>query len=302
MEKTLFIISSRAGSSEFYFNKDQIYKTYKKYNRQALIEIIETDHKNHATEAALAFSRSDYEKKSIIVCGGDGTLSEVAGAIYKTDTALGLIPTGTGNDFSKNFSYKNFKLENTLERKISPIDLIEVNGNICINVTSLGFDTEVLSKAYQFLEEKPSLGKSAYTKSVIYSLKNLNYKRLKLDLEIADGKNISIEDDFLLLTLCNGGYYGSGFNPAPRAKIDDGKVDLVLAKNISLLKILPLIIKYKKGKIKNSPYLDEYKLKSGTISSSKYFLANIDGQIFTSKKISFKVLPHALDWIYFKDL
>lgn len=301
MEKTLFILSSQAGSSEFSFSKEDIYKVYKKNGLEKNIEIVKTSHQNHAIEAAQAFIKKDYEQKSIIVCGGDGSLNEVAGAIYPSDTALGLIPMGTGNDFSKNLNYKNFTLEKTLKRTIAPIDLIEVNGKICVNVTSLGFDTEVLSNAYYFLDKKPSLGKKAYIKSVIYSLKNIDYENLEIELQTKNGKTIHLEGEYLLLALCNGGYYGSGFNPAPMAKIDDGILNLVLAKKISLIKLLPLILKYRKGKLENSPYLDHFQVKSGTIKSQKPFKANIDGEIFTSKEINFNILPQALNWVYFED-
>lgn len=301
MEKTLFILSSQAGSSEFSFTKEDIYTLYKKKGLEKNIEIVVTTHQNHAIEATKNFIRKDDEKKSIIVCGGDGSLNEVAGAIYPSDTALGLIPMGTGNDFSKNLNYKNFTLEKTLKRTISPIDLIEVNGKICVNVTSLGFDTEVLSNAYYFLEKKPSLGKKAYIKSVIYSLKNIDYEDLEIELETIDSKTIHIKGEYLLLALCNGGYYGSGFNPAPMAKIDDGILNLVLAKKISLIRLLPLILKYRKGKLEDSPYLDHYKVKSGIIKSKTPFKANIDGEIFTSKEITFKILPQALKWVYFDE-
>lgn len=299
MQKTLFILSSQAGSSEFHFTEEDIYQVYKAHGQEKSIEIVTTTHQNHAVEAAQAFTQKDYENKSIIVCGGDGSLNEVANAIYPTDTALGLIPMGTGNDFSKNFSYQNFTLEKTLQRKFSPIDLVEVNEQICVNVTSLGFDTEVLANAYKFLDKNPSLGKKAYIKSVLYSLKHIDYESLTLNLIGKNGEEINLKGDHLLLALCNGGFYGSGFNPAPEARLDDGILNLVLVKKLSFWQLLPQIMKYRKGKLQNSPYLDSYQVVSGTIKGAKPFKANIDGAIFTSDTITFNLLPQAINWVYF---
>ena len=138
--KKLFIISSKSGRSydeKFerellkYFDKDEIKIT-----------------KKAGDTVKFAQDFRDKGGEILYIKGGDGALSEVASVLCGSGTALGLIPGGTGNDFSKNFYYKNFKLENIFAYEISPIDLIEVNGKICINVTSLGFDTNVLKYTY----------------------------------------------------------------------------------------------------------------------------------------------------------
>ena len=104
-----------------------------------------------------------------------------------------------------------------------------------------------------------------------------------MDLVLADDSKISFKDEFLISAICNGSYYGSGFNPAPAAKIDDGIINIVLTKKFPKLALPSLILKYKKGKHQSSKYLSELKVKSGTIKSDKEFLANIDGEIFKDK-------------------
>lgn len=299
MEKTLFLLSSNAGSTEFKFDKDDIYRVYKKHGLEKSIEIIQTEYKYHSTDITKDFIKREKGKKSIIVCGGDGSLNEVANILYPTDTALGLIPMGTANDFSKNFSYKNFSLEKTLNRTIKPIDLIEVNGKICVNVTSLGFDTTILANAYRFLDKNPSLGKKAYIKSVIYSLKNIQHEQLEIEINTYDGKTIKTSGEYLLLAICNGGFYGSGFNPSTDALIDDGILNTVFVHKMPFLKLIPLIIKYKSGKHENSKYFESYKVKSSIIKSNKNFMANIDGEIFETNQVNFKVIEQAINWIYF---
>ena len=303
MRKMLFILSSMAGKTEFDINEKDIEKIYNKKDFEENVQIIRTSYKDHATDAAKAFiEKYKNYKKTIIVGGGDGSLNEICNVVYENDlenTSLGLIPMGTGNDFSKNFSYKNFKVESLLNLKEKKIDLIKVNDKVGINVLSLGFDTVVLEKAYEYLDKKPSLGKKAYFFGVIKALKYLSYQNLSLTLYDKNYKEIKLEDEFLLSAICNGGYYGSGFNPAPSAKIDDGILNLVYAKKLPNILLPSLIIRYKHGLLENSKYLDEIKVKKGQIKSDEKILANIDGEIFENKIINFEIIENCLSWVYF---
>lgn len=302
MRKTLFILSSKAGKTEFDINEKDIEKIYDKKYFGENVKIIRTKYENHAIDAAKSFiNKYKNFKKTIIIGGGDGSLNEICNVIYENDlenTSLGLIPMGTGNDFSKNFPYKNFKLESLLNIKEKKIDLIKVNDKVGINVLSLGFDTVVLKKAYEYLDKKPYLGKKAYFFGVIKALKHLSYQNLSLTLYDKNNEKINIKDDFLLSAICNGGYYGSGFNPAPSAKIDDGILNLVFAKKLPNILLPSLIVRYKFGLLENSKYLDEIKIKKGKIKSDTPILANIDGEIFQSKEINFEIIEKALTWSY----
>ncbi|MFQ7348689.1 MAG: diacylglycerol/lipid kinase family protein [Anaerococcus vaginalis] len=127
----------------------------------------------------------------------------------------------------------------------------------------------------------------------------MSYQNLSLTLYDKNYKEIKLEDEFLLTAICNGGYYGSGFNPAPSAKIDDGILNLVYAKKLPSLLLPSLIIRYKHGLLENSKYLDEIKVKKGQIKSNEKILANIDGEIFENKIINFEIIENCLSWTYF---
>lgn len=301
MKKILFIISSKAGTTEFDINRNDLFALEKKSPRDIKIEVIETMYKGHIDKIIEDFAIEDNFEKYAIICGGDGSLNELVNVSYGKDISIGLIPTGTGNDFAKNFDYKNFNLEKVFSFHTRPIDLIDINGKLCINVTSLGFDTQVLKEAYRFLEKNPKLGKKAYIKAVISSLRNIQYENLKIKMITENGKSMEIKADFLISAICNGAFYGSGFNPAPEASLCDGLINLITAEKIPFYKLPFMILKYKKGKHRTSPHLNEYKISSGRISSRKVFLANIDGEIFTTNTIKFKVIPAAISWMYFDD-
>lgn len=300
MRKILFIINSKAGKTEFDIRKEDIEETFRRAGSLSEIEVVYTKYKNHTKFLIDAFDSLDYDEKIVIICGGDGSLNELVNVAYGKNMTLGLIPTGTGNDFAKNFDYSNFNLKSLLNFKTKKIDLIKVNNFYSINVTSLGFDTQVLKRAYDYLDKNPKLGKKAYALSVLNSLNKINCENLELKLKLIDGSNFEIKGDYLISALCNGGFYGSGFNPAPQAKIDDGYLNLLLASKIPLIRFIPLIKKYKEGRHKESKYINEIKVKSGTIKSKNKFIANADGEIFETKEIRFEVLPKALNWVIFK--
>lgn len=300
MRKILFIINSKAGKTEFDIKKEDIEETFRKAGRLSEIEVVNTRYKNHTKYLIDAFDSLKYDEKIVIICGGDGSLNELVNVAYGKNMTLGLIPTGTGNDFAKNFDYESFTLNSLLNFKTKKIDLIKVNDFYSINVTSLGFDTQVLKRAYDYLDKNPKLGKKAYGLAVLKSLNKINCESLELKLELVDGSNFEIKGDYLISALCNGGFYGSGFNPAPEAKIDDGVLNLLLADKIPFIRFIPLIKKYKEGRHKESKYINEILVKSGTIKSKNKFIANADGEIFETEEIKFQVLPKALNWVVFE--
>ncbi len=86
--KKLFLISSTAGTTEYYFSKIQIKVTYKKYDREGEIIVKETRYKGHLEEIVRAFLASSYQDKVIITLGGDGTISEVANMCIGHDAKI----------------------------------------------------------------------------------------------------------------------------------------------------------------------------------------------------------------------
>ena len=290
--KKLFIISSKSGRS---YDEAFARKLLKYFDKD---EIKITEKAGDTVKFAQDFR--DRGGEILYIKGGDGALSEVASVLAGSETALGLIPGGTGNDFSKNFSYHNFKLENIFDYEISPIDLIEVNGKTCINVTSLGFDTNVLKYAYDIMKRKKLGGRLGYFYGVVKSVMNLENVDLKISCLDEKNEEVNLSGSFLISALCNGSYYGNGFNPAPRAKIDDGLLNLILAEKMSPLRIASLFTSYRRGDHLGTSGVREILTRSGKISADREFLYNIDGEIYSDRDLKYRILEKKLKWIYFK--
>lgn len=309
MKKFLFLLSRGAGRGKSIRYVREIQDIFAARGMQAQVEMRLTEHERHATELAHAFSQENRENGVVYSCGGDGTLGEAASAVIGTGCALGVIPMGTGNDFAKTvLSTLDLRkvLPATPQPEIRPIDLIALqfeNGEekhvFCINVMSFGFDTLVLSKTYALQEKIPFLGGLSYFGGVGASLFSNKSFLTRMHLKRADGSEVNCEQDNILAALCNGRYYGNGFNPAPMAEIDDGVLHLVLAKSMSTAQILPLILKYKNGKLVDDPRVQFESVVSGVFEGvDKPIVGNHDGTIFETKKVSFQVLPKALPFAF----
>lgn len=82
-----------------------------------------------------------------------------------------------------------------------------------------------------------------------------------------NGEIVKDEANILIMAICNGAFYGSGFNPAPSASVFDGVLDLVIAYKMKLGRFLLEIVKYKFGKNKESQYFKRFRIKELSIKS-----------------------------------
>lgn len=292
------------------------------YNARYII----TQHADHLKEIVRDFSLKHGENGIIFVAGGDGSINEATNVLVNLNsaTALGALPFGTANDFCK-LHYSKFKLSNFLKAlpnlKIAPIDVLKLTGNLrllgdgpdtienpnlamidsiyVINVASIGLDTEILNSAFHYLNKYRWLKGSAYTLAVLkhfFSMKTQEY------IYSIEGKNTII--DSLLAAFCNGGFYGNGFNPAPSCDLQDGKLNYLLAPNLSRFQFAKLAVHYKNGTIETQ----QAKVKLGLVEKisvrapeGKSFIGNVDGAIFSTDSFEINVVPRQLSFAFVGD-
>ncbi len=289
-----FLISKAAGKDKYGAWRKKIEEIYGKE------AVMLTDKAGDVFSMSKKFSQEGGDL--LVLLGGDGSLSEAAEALAFTDTALSLIPTGSGNDFSRLFDYDRIDLENLQSCPQAPIDLIEVNGTIGINILSLGFDSNSLSYTYKFNERFGKTTKLSYIYGPLASIAKRELVDLKLDLVDSSGEKLNLQGKYLISAVCNGSFYGSGFMPSPNGMIDDGVLNLILIDPMGVLRILSLFIAYRKGKHLGKKGVKEILIKSGKIRSEKEFLYNLDGHLYKGNRLDFKILDKALKWAYIAPL
>ena len=185
-------------------------------------------------------------------CGGDGTLNEVVNGLKKfPECEVALIPAGTGNDFLRNFTnMENFQdIAAQVAGKAVAIDVLQVNGRRVVNMTNTGFDSAVVAQAAKLKKIPFVAGPLAYVLAVAV----LFCRPMGKDLSFRTDNGKEAKGKFLLTALANGKFYGGGFCPAPMAKINDGKLELVAVRKVSRWRFLHLVGAFHKGTYLQEP-------------------------------------------------
>lgn len=312
--KYVFIINPIAGNKDKERIINRIKSTFRLIDDEMIVE--ETQYSGHAKEIASRYAQNFGKDCVVVSCGGDGTVHEIANGLAGTQTPLMLLPLGTGNDLAKKiYGAKKIKVENVIKAfglyngkiryDIKPIDLIDYNGEKCINVMSFGLDTIVETIGKRIAEKVPFLGHQAYNVAILPVLtKPLHYK-ICFDITCVDketGEEFQMREvnkDFALFAVCNASYYGGGFCPAPEAVLDDGLVDFALVNGLSLAEAVPMIGKYSTGEANDKVFPKQ--MKNGYAKRGKFWtedgsplLGNCDGENFNYSELDFKVDKKAL--------
>ena len=247
----IFIINPHAGK------KDQTGRIYEMADRLRQrhgldCQCLLTQRPGGAEEMARRLAESS-EAVRIYACGGDGTVSEAAnGMAGFPNAAMTCIPTGTGNDFLKNFGPDAAKFsdaENLWDGDVLPLDLIDCNGRLCLTIACSGIDARVAESVHELGNSPLLSGRGSYLAAVAV---NFLFRGIGQHWTVTLDDEV-IEDDFALVSMCNGRYYGGGSTPVPEARMDDGILNTVLVKNISRLKFAGLFGAYSDGRYRSLP-------------------------------------------------
>lgn len=271
--KYVFIINPASGKTDYDKIKQNIMKTLENEN----YEIYETKAPKEATEIASRFKNE--EDTIVYSVGGDGTLNEVVTGIAKGKCKLGIIPTGSGNDFYR--TLKEAQTENVR------LDLGKVNGRYFINIASVGMDAETCNNANK-IKSKIKLHSSYYL-ALIHTFLTFKSKSLKLKID----KNV-YAGDYIIAAICNGKYYGGGFKIAPVASFDDNQFDIYLVSKASKFKLIKILLALLKSEHEKYNEVRKYTGKNITITSENNLIVNIDGEITISKNIKIEMIEDAL--------
>ena len=271
--KYVFIINPASGKTDYDKIKQNIMKTLENEN----YEIYETKAPKEATEIASRFKNE--ENTVVYSVGGDGTLNEVVNGIAEGKCKLGIIPTGSGNDFYR--TLKEAQTENVR------LDLGKVNGRYFINISSVGMDAETCNNANK-IKSKIKLHSSYYL-ALIHTFLTFKSKSLKLKID----KNV-YAGDYIIAAICNGKYYGGGFKIAPVASFDDNQFDIYLVSKAGKLKLIKILLALLKSEHEKYNEVRKYTGKNITITSENNLIVNIDGEITISKNIEIEMIEDAL--------
>ena len=257
--------------------------------RKIPYRVFRTERPMHAAELAKTLS-GDPEVQAVVSVGGDGTAFEVASGLAGSGKPMGIIAAGTGNDFIKTAGIPkdpSQALEVILRHKPHPVDLGRLNDGFFLNVCGTGFDVMVLDQAESL--KKKYHGLLPYFLGLLKAITHYSPVRLKIT---ADGR--TEEGEYLICSVANGRFIGGGIPICPTAEIRDGKLDLVLVRNVPRWKIPFYLPGLMMGKILGFR-IAEHRLAEKVFLEGHQLRVNVDGEIFPMDKVEFGIRPGALE-------
>ncbi len=246
----------------------------------------------HAIElvaAAVADGASE-----VLVAGGDGTIFEaVNGMLAKGPTrcALGIVPIGTGNDFVKMLGLTDWRVACTriAAGQTRQVDIGRCGAHYFANGVGVGFDAQVahLANGIGWLSGTP-----VYALALLRILA-FDYRRPQMRITHDAGE---LDQRVTLVAIANGRCYGGAFQVAPRASLDDGLLELVVAEGLSRTRVLGLLPRVLKGTHLDHPAVVALRSRQVQIHASTPVVVHADGEILdlNATTVDVELLPGAL--------
>lgn len=288
MRTILFIINPISGTGRYRKVESAIDKYLDKENVHS--GIVYTDAPGKATELCKEAVTQGVD--AVIAVGGDGTVNEIGQALVGTNTAMGIIPTGSGNGLARHLKipFNLTKAVQVINRfRVKKIDTATINDKVFLSIAGIGYDAFVAKK----FANAPKRGFFSYFR--IVSGEYAGYRPKKYVLEV-DGQTITRRA--LLISFANSSQFGNNTSIDPGAAIDDGFIDICILRRIPLL-IIPFYVPLLFTKMfHKTHYIEIIRARNATITRKKGKTIHFDGDpVSIGKKLEMKINPLSLNII-----
>lgn len=225
MKNIAFIVNPVSGTK----TKNRITKLIRELLNKELFSptVVTTEYAGHATQLAQQFALEGYY--AVIAVGGDGTINEVGKGLCGTNTALGIIPNGSGNGFARHLEIStrmNRAVEMLNNSEVISVDYCTVNDIPFFSTFGVGFDALV---AQDF--SNTSRGLKGYIESILKDI--FQYKPEQYHLQ---GEGIDLTTSAFLINFANASQWGYDACIAPKASLQDGWMDVAIVSEFPLIK------------------------------------------------------------------
>ncbi|MDY6038182.1 MAG: YegS/Rv2252/BmrU family lipid kinase [Eubacterium sp.] len=289
--KVILFYNHRSGNGMFKNNLDKIISRYQKAGK--LVIPIRAG-ENSLEDFLSSLDKVTYKDEfyQILVAGGDGTINICVNAMINNgiDLPLGVLPAGTANDFAYYFDLPNNidkMLDITLGEKVTYADVGVVNGRYFINVAAIGQVVDVSQKTDPVL--KNSIGVLAYYLKGLSEIADLKPLKVKL---ITDKK---IYDEQMYFMVVMNGKSAGGFKLiSPHSEINDGLLDVIMFRPMSMVEMPHIFVKILQGKHGSSKKVLHFKTDYLKIESDEDIPTDIDGEHGKKLPLTFSVLHKKL--------
>ncbi|HEY5052409.1 MAG TPA: diacylglycerol kinase family protein [Solirubrobacterales bacterium] len=224
-----------------------------------------------------------------VVMSGDGLVGAVGGAMAGSETPLGILPGGRGNDLARVLGIPDepeLATEVLLRGHSRRIDVGEANGARFLGIVSVGFDSEAnrLANETHFLR-----GNLVYAYAALRTL--LGWKPARFTVRV-DAERVRFTG--YSVSVANSKAFGGGMFIAPDAELDDGEFDIVTIGEVGKLRFVGNLPKVFKGTHVEDDEVRVFRARRLELTASKPFPVYADGEHLTDLPASLRVLPGAL--------
>lgn len=224
----------------------------------------------------------------VIAAGGDGTVNEVVNGLVGSDVALGLLPIGTMNVFAAELGLPGNNLRKCWEiieaGYIREVDLPTANKHAFVQLAGVGFDAQIVQETDRGFRKQ--FGPLSY---LVTATQIASRKPPSLVVESDAGET---EGSFVLIG--NGRYYGGPFVLFNDARIDDGKLDVLVFKNLGYLDIVRYLSGIVFGMHADMHDVEYFQARKMTVRSEEEVPVEVDGEVIGSAPVKFRISPRKL--------
>ena len=267
-KKLLAVINPISGTANKQYIPETITEVMDESKWDVMIRF--TQRPGHATDLAKQAIKQGYY--GVLAIGGDGTINEVAAALRDSDTALGIIPNGSGNGLARHLNIPidvKRALEEINNDRIEQFDYCMANQHPFFCTCGVGFDAHVSAK---FAESKKR-GPMSYLKNTL--VEYLRYRSEEYSIETAD--QVLTERAFVI-ACGNASQYGNNAFITPNASMQDGLIDVTLIQPFTPLDTAVLGILLFTKHIEQDTNIQSFRTPSLTIHRPKAGVMHIDGE------------------------
>ena len=289
MKNIAFIINPISGSKETQSAKRKLPKLIMQTldSTQWLPNISFTEYAGHATEMARQYARMGFD--AVVAVGGDGTVNEVARGLRDTQTALGILPMGSGNGFARHLNIPiriNKAIEMLNHSEPICVDYGMANGHLFVSTCGTGFDALI---ADHFAGSNKR-GFSTYLQNILKDA--FSYAPQTYHI-VGDG--LDVTHKAFLITFANANQWGYEALIAPKASVQDGKMDIMLMSSHAIFGSASLALRLFAGSIDDSHFMDTLRAREVTLEREAAAPFHIDGDpIEMEKDIHIKIVADGL--------
>jgi len=289
MKNIAFIINPISGTKETQNAKKKLPKLIMQTldTDQWLPNIVFTEYAGHATELAYQYARMGFD--AVVAVGGDGTVNEVARGLKGSKTAMGVIPMGSGNGFARHLNIpirpqKALEMINHCE-PIS-VDYGLANGHLFVSTCGTGFDA-VIADHFAGSNKR---GFMTYLRNILKDVFSYSSQTYHI---VGDG--LDVTHKAFLITFANANQWGYEAIIAPRASVQDGKMDIMIMSSNAILGSASLALRLFAGNIDNSYFMDTLRAREITLEREEKAPFHIDGDpVEMEKDIHIQIVEDGL--------